>query len=123
MSYLIRTTLDEIAALTDELELDDKIAFSTEDPDELKYYGLQPCKYNLIYKTKLLYEEDYVVVIGLINGHSTIAKDIHILANGNIEDEDSRIEGITEFLEEYYEKYMNKNKKGQVYMIINEITG
>lgn len=119
MSYLLRTTFDELAALADELEINDKIVFSAEDPDELKHYSLEPCKYNLIYKTKLLYESDYVIIIGLIDGHCTVAKDIYILSDGNVEDEDSRIDGIKEFLEEYYEKYMEKNKNGSVYLIKN----
>ena len=119
MAYLIRTTFDELAALTDELEMNDSIAFSTEDPEELTYYNLEPCKYNLIYKSKLLYEDDYVITIGLINGHCTVAKDIYILANGNINDEDSRVDGIKEFIEDYYDKYMQKNKNGYVYLIYN----
>lgn len=119
MAYLVRTTFDELAALTDELELNDRVIFSTEDPDELAYYDLRPCKYNLIYKSKLLYESDYVITIGLIDGHCTVAKDVYILADGKIDDEDSRIEGIKEFIEEYYEKYMTKNKNGYVYLIEN----
>jgi hypothetical protein len=119
MAYLVRTTLDELATLTDELELNDRVIFTTEDPDELEYYKLQPCKYNLIYKSKLLYESDYVIIIGLIDGHCTVAKDIHILSNGNVEDEDSRIDGIKEFLEEYYKKYMEKNKDEHIYLILN----
>lgn len=119
MSRLIRTTLDELATLSDELELNDRIIFTTEDPDELNRYKLQPCKYNLIYKSKLLYESDYVITIGLIDGHYTMAKDIYILSNGNINDEDSRIDGIKDFLKEYYEKYMEKNKDGNIYLIIN----
>lgn len=119
MSYLVRTTFDELAALTDELDLNDGIVFTTEDPEELKYYELQPCKYNLIHKSKLLYESDYVITIGLINGHSTIAKDIYIISNGNINDEDSRIDGIKEFVKEYYEKYMKKNKDGYIYLILD----
>lgn len=118
-SYLVRTTIDELAALTDELELGGRIVFSTEDPNELKYYNLNPCQYNVIVKSKLVYEKDYVIVIGRIDGHSTIAKDIFILSDGNIDDEDSRIDGITEFIEEYYEKYMEKNKTGDVYLILN----
>lgn len=119
MSYLVKTTFDEIATLTDELELNDRVIFSTEDPDELEYYNLQPCQYNVIYKSKLLYESDYVITIGLIDGHCTVAKDIYILANGNIDDEDSRIEGIKEFIEEYYLKYMAKNKHDNVYLIVD----
>lgn len=119
MAHLVRTTFDEIAALADELELNDRVVFSTEDPDELEYYGLQPCQYNLIYKSKLLYESDYVITIGLIDGHCTVAKDIYILANGNIDDEDDRVDGIEDFLEEYYEKYMEKNKNGYVYLIVD----
>ncbi len=119
MTYLARTTFDELAALTDELELDDNIVFSTEDPEELEYYDLKPCQYNLIYKSKLLYESDYVITIGLVNGHSTVAKDIYILANGNVNDEDSRIDGIKDFIKEYCDKYTQKNKDNNVYLVIN----
>lgn len=119
MSYLTETTFSELAYLTDELELNDRIIFSTEDPEELQYYDLEPCEYNLIYKSKLLYEEYYVIVIGLINGHCTVAKDIYILANGEIDDEDSRVDGIQEFIEEYYQKYMRKNRDGKMYLIVD----
>lgn len=117
MSYLVETKISELAYLTDELELNDNVVFSTEDPDELKYYNLQPCKYNLIHKSKLLYEEDYVITIGLMDGHCTVAKDIHILSNGNIDDEDARVEGIQKFIQEYYDKYMKKNKNDKVYLV------
>lgn len=119
MAHLVKTTFDELSALADELEMNDRVVFTTEDPDELEYYKLQPCKYNLIYKSKLLYESDYVITIGLINGHCTIAKDIYILSKGNVNDEDSRIDGIKEFIEEYYEKYMEKNKNGYIYLILD----
>ncbi len=119
MSYLQKTTFDELAALADEMELNDKLIFSTEDPDELKYYNLQPCKYNVICKTNLLYESDYVVVIGLLNGHCTVAKDIYILTDGNIDDEDARIDGIKQFIKEYYHAYMPKNKNQYVYIVEN----
>ena len=117
MSYLTRTTLDELAALTDELEINDSIIFSSEDPKELEYYKLNPCKYNMICKTNLLYEEYYVIVIGLVNGHNTIAKDIFILTNGNVNDEEKRIYAIKNFIEDYYEKYMQKNKNGYIYLV------
>lgn len=119
MAYLARTTFDELASLTDELELNDKIIFSTEDPDLLQYYQLEPCQYNVILKSKLLYENYYTIIIGLINGHSTVAKDIYILANGNVEDEDARIEGIKDFLQNYYNIYMEKNKYQNIYLILD----
>ena len=119
MSYLAKTTFDELATLADELEIDERIVFSTEDPDELKEYNLQPYKWNVICKTNLLYESDYVILIGLIDGHCTVAKDIYILSNGNIDDEDSRIDGIKDFLEEYCTKYIDKNKDGNIYLVIN----
>lgn len=119
MSNLIRTTLCELATLADEMEINERIIFTTEDPDELKHYNLEPCQYNLIYKSKLFYEEDYVIIIGRINGHHTMAKDIYILSNGNINSEDDRIDGIEKFLEEYYEKYMDKNKYDYIYIICN----
>ena len=117
LDTMLRTTFDELAALTDELPLNGRLIFSTEDPTELTYYKLQPCKYNLIYKSKLLYESDYVIVIGLIDGHCTVAKDIYILAGGNVSDQDSRIEGIRDFIEEYYEQFCEKNKDGQIYWL------
>lgn len=119
MARLIRTTLIEIASIADELELDDKLVFSTEDPDELEFYNMQPIKWNVIFKSNLMYENDYSIVIGLIDGRCTVAKDINILAEGNINDEDARIDGINDFLEEYYEKYMQKNKHGTVYLVVD----
>ena len=119
MAYLVKTTFDELAALTDEMELYDSIAFSTESPEELAYYNLNPCRYNLIRKIKLMYESDYTVAIGLIDGHCTVAKDIYILSGGNIEDEDSRIEGIKSFIEEYYDNYTEKNANNNVYIIVD----
>lgn len=117
MSYLIKTTFDELAALTDELEIHDKIVFSTEDPEELEHYNLEPCQYNIIYKSQLLYESDYIIAVGLLFGSCTIAKDINIISEGNVYDEDMRIDGIKNFLEEYYEKYCQKNKNNNVYLI------
>ena len=119
MSYLVGTTFNELALLADEMELNDRVIFSTEDPEYLERYGLLPCEYNLIYKTKLLYEEHYVIVIGRVDGHSSIAKDIYILANGEVDDEDARVDGIRDFVEEYYDQYMKKNKDGKVYLVIN----
>ena len=66
-----------------------------------------------------MFESDYVIAIGLIDGHCTIAKDIHILANGNVNDEDARIEGIHAFLNEYYERYTEKNKDNAVYLVMD----
>ena len=119
MSYLTKTTFYELSEMVDELEMNKTIVFSTEDPDELRYYGLQPCKYNIIYKTKLLFENDYVVVIGLLNGNCTVAKDINILSGGDICDDENRVDGIRSFLEEYYDCYMQKNKCGAVYMVVD----
>ena len=119
MSYLVKTTFDELASLADDLMLNDRIVFSTEDPERLKRYNLEPCEYNLIYKSKLLYESDFVITIGRINGHCTVAKDIYILSNGDIDNEDSRINGVKEFLIEYYEKYMDKNNDGCIYLVAN----
>ena len=117
MPFLTKTTFYELAMLTDELELNDQIVFSTEDPEELARYNLRPCHFNLICKTKLLWESDYTIAIGLIDGNCTVAKDIYILCNGRTDDEDSRIGGIEEFIEEYYEKYLEKNKNGYVYLV------
>lgn len=117
MAHLVKTTLIELATFTDEMDIGDRIVFSTEDPDDLKYFNMEPYKWNLIYKTNLLYESDYTIIVGLIDGHCTVAKDIYILSNGNINDEDSRIEGIYGFLKEYYEQYMEKNKNDYIYLV------
>ena len=122
MAYLSKTTIYELAALADELEIGENIAFSVEDPEELNYYGLESYEWYLIWKVKLLYEEDYVFVIGLLNGHCTVAKDIHIISDGNIDDEDSRVEGLEEFIEEYYETYVPHNKKNEIYLVYRDTT-
>ena len=119
MSYLSKTTFDELAVLTDELEIGEQVIFSTEDPDVLHKYQIEPCKYNVIYKTRLLYESDYVILIGLINGNCTIAKDINIISDGKTDDEDIRVEGIKSFIEEYYEKHMLKNENNNIYLILD----
>ena len=119
MSCLVQTTCYELAVLTDELDIGNSIVFTTEDPDELAYYQLKPCKYNVIYKSKLLHEKKYSVIIGLINGCCTMSKDIHIITNGNVDDEDTRLEGMQNFIEEYYENYMTKNQKNCIYLIVN----
>lgn len=119
MARLIKTTISELALLADELEMNDSVVFSTEDPSELEYYNLQPCKYNLIHKTNMLYEKNYVIAIGLMDGHCTVAKDIYILSNGNVDDEDERIDGIENFIQDYYDKYMVKNKDDAVYLVYN----
>lgn len=119
MSYLMRTTFDELASLADEMDMNSNIVFSTEDPDELAHYKLEPCKYNLIHKSKLLNESDYVITVGLLYGHCTMSKDIFILSGGNVDDEDSRIDGIKDFIKEYYDKYMEKNMNDSLYLIID----
>lgn len=119
MAYLVKTSIEELAELTDDLLLDDKIVFSTEDPDELSKYGLAPYRYNLIYKSKLLHEKYFVITLGEIAGHCTVAKDIYILTNGDVDNENSRINGVKAFLQEYYDKYMEKNKDGNIYIIKN----
>ncbi len=117
LTAMHKTTFDELAAFTDELQINDSIVFSTEDPEELTYYKLQPCKYNVIRKINIMHEKYYSIVIGLIQGHCTVAKDIYILSDGCVSDQDSRIDGIRDFIEEYYEKYCEKNKDDIVYWI------
>ena len=117
---LQRTTLYEIAATADELQIGEKLIFSSEDPDELEYYNMPAVQYNVIMKTRLLYEDedDYVVLIGRIRGKTTIAKSMSIMVD-DIYNEDKRIDALEEFLEEYYEKYMEKNKDGYVYFVLD----
>ena len=84
LDTMIRTTFDELATLTDELPLNGRLIFSTEDPEELTYYKLQPCKYNLIYKSKLLYESDYVTVLFAIIDRTTTGADVKIVLRRNL---------------------------------------
>ena len=48
MITLIRTTFDEIAAYADELDIGEKLVFTSEDKDKLDYYGLEPKQYHII---------------------------------------------------------------------------
>ena len=120
MSKLVKTTIDELAELADDIGMDESIIFSSEDPDELNKYNLPPVEYNMIHKTKLLHEDYYVIIVGLLHGHCTIAKDIYILSGGNVDDEKSRVCGIKMLLEEYYDEHMEKNKDGKVYLISDQ---
>lgn len=117
MIELIRTTFDEIAAYADELNIGEKIVFTSQDKDLLEYYDVEPSQYHILVKMKIMYESDYVFAIGCLDGNTTIAKDINIIADGNVDDEDDRIDGLKDFVEEYYEKYMDKNDKGTIYFI------
>lgn len=117
MAQLLKTTFNTLAEIVDEMELGDRIAFSTEDPEFLEEYNLQPCQYNVICKSKLIYEMNYVIIVGRIDGNSTIAKDISIITNGEVYNKHSRLKGISNFIKEYYENYMPKNKLEAIYLI------
>lgn len=116
MKTLFKTTIYELAMYTDELEMEDSIVFTTEDPEELEHYKLNPTQYNIIRKTRIFFEDDYVIAIGLLDGKCTLAKDISILTNGNIDDEDERIDGIEKFIQEYYDNYAPKNGTKEIYL-------
>ena len=110
---LVRTTFDEIAAYADELECGEKIVF-TSDPS---IGQTETTQYHIIVKMQIMYESDYIIAVGRLYGNTTIAKDINIIADGNADDEDERIEGLKGLLQEYYDKYMDKNAEGTIYFI------
>lgn len=110
---LVRTTFDEIAAHVDELECGEKIVF-TSDPS---IGQTETTQYHIIVKMQIMYESDYIIAVGRLYGNTTIAKDINIIADGNADDEDERIEGLKGLLQEYYDKYMDKNAEGTIYFI------
>lgn len=120
MSYLVRTDFDELAKLGDKLKLNEKIIFTSEDPEELAYYELEACQYNVIFKTNILREvDDYVIVLGNIMGNTTIAKSMNILTNGDMDNKEIRLNVLKEFIMEYYDKYMEKNKDNAVYLLFD----
>lgn len=110
---LVRTTFDEIAAYVDELECGEKIVFTSEFP----LGQTEITQYHIIVKMQIMYESDYIIAVGRLYGNNTIAKDINIIADGNADDEDGRIEGLKELLQEYYDKYMDKNEEEAIYFI------
>lgn len=116
---MIKITIEELAKMTDNLELGQKIIFTSEDPDELEYYEVEPVQYNIIWKINAIYEKYYTVFIGRIDGYSTVAKNIYILTHGDVDDDNSRVDGITDFIKEYYDNYMEKNKLDNIYLIID----
>lgn len=119
MSFLVETTLKDIAKHIDNEELGERIVFSTADVDFLERYNFKPCDYNTIVKANLIGEEEYSVVIGRVCDGVTISKDINLLTNGDIEDKEKRITGIYEYLLYYYDNYCKKNDEDKVYFIMN----
>ena len=117
-SKLIKTTVYELAAYLDEEEFGKFIIFTTEDPKELMENNKEPSEYNVIFKENLLHELNYSVIIGEMDGHTTIAKDIYILSNGNPKDDDERQDGIADFLIEYCDKYKNGAGAMNLYRIV-----
>lgn len=121
-TYLVRTTFDEIASLADDMGFNERIIFTSEHPDELDYYDLSPSQYTYIHKEKIFHEKYFSYIIGRINGYYTLAKSISVLVeDADVDSEDVRISGIKQFLIEYYEKYMDKNKDNTVYFIVDPI--
>lgn len=117
-SELIKTTVYELAAYLDEVEFGKFIIFTTEDPKQLMKNNQEPSEYNVIFKEKLLHERHYSVIIGEMDGCTTIAKDIFILSNGNPDDEDERQDGISDFLTEYCKTYKNNANIMNLYHIV-----
>lgn len=115
--YLVRTTFDEIAADTDELKLYEEYYFSSQDKDELEKNGEEPSEYYTIGKVHFDFQDfdSYSILIKRMDGSKVALKSIDILSEGKLDDEDERIWGIKDFLEEYYENNMTKNPRNDIY--------
>ena len=119
MAYMLKTTIKELTMLVDDMSLNNKLVFSTEDPEFLEAHDMPPFEYNMIGKTKLFFEKDYVVVIGRMCGRTTMAKDINILTNGNVENKEIRINAIEGFIKEYCEKHLSIKEDDDIYLVMN----
>lgn len=117
-SNLIKTTVYELAAYLDEIEFGKFIIFTTEDPKVLTKNNQEPSEYNVVFKEKLLHEMHYSIIVGEMDGTTTIAKDIFILSNGNPDDEDERQDGISNLLTEYCKTYKNNADIMDLYLVI-----
>lgn len=117
MNYLIRTTFDEIASDTDELKLYEEYYFSTQDKKELEENNEEPSEYYTVGKVHFDFQDsdDYSILIKRMDGSQVALKSIDIISEGYPDDEDARILGIRDFLEDYYEKNMMKNTTNDVY--------
>lgn len=113
---LIKITLEELAEFIDDMPLNITTAFATiKDTAFLREFDLTPLPAHVVLKTDILYEE-YSIVFSQIGVNSTtVAKDIEILSENNVDNKEARVKGILNFLTEYYEKYMEKY---ELYMII-----
>ena len=116
-SFLELTTFDEIAEDLDELSLYEQLLFCSLDPDELKKRNLNPYEYYIIEKVRFNFQEynNCTVLIRYMTGEYIEAKSMDILSGNELDDYDMRQRGIREFLKEYCEKYMDKNKDNKIY--------
>lgn len=120
-SFLELTTFDEIAEDLDDLSLYEQLLFCSLDPDGLKELNLNPYEYYIIEKVRFNFQEynNCTVLIRYMTGEHMEAKSMDILAEGELDDYDLRQRGIREFLKEYYEEYMDKNKDNKIYYYHN----
>jgi hypothetical protein len=78
---------------------------------------IDPYEYFIIEKVYFNFQENdnYTVLIRRMTGECAELKSMDILSEGELDDYDMRQYGIKIFLEEYYEKYMYKNKNNKIY--------
>lgn len=118
-TIMLKTDFYKLASDIEKAPMGKSMTFTSEAPEDLEYYELEPSEYNVIWKTNAFKEEYYIIIIGRALGHTTVAKDIYILTNGNVNDKSCRINGIAQFLKEYYQLYMKNNKTNDIYRIID----
>lgn len=116
-NYLVRTTFDEIASDVDEAKLYEEYYFSTQDKKELEDNNEEPSEYFTVGKVHFDFQDsdDYSILIKRMDGSQVELKSIDIVSEGHLDDEDARIWGIRDFLEDYCEKNMPKNSTNEVY--------
>jgi len=116
-NYLVRTTFDEIASDLDELKLYEEYHFSTQDKLQLEKDDEEPSEYYTVGKVHFDFQDsdDYSILIKRMDGAQVELKSIDIISEGHPDDEDARIWGFRDFLEDYYEKNMPKNSTNDVY--------
>ena len=119
---LIETTFDEIAEDLDGLQQYEQLHICSLDINTLKKYKLQPYEYYIVEKIHFNFQESnpdvYSVLIIYMDGTKVEVMSSDIFTNGDNGDYDLRQYGIKQFLEGYYNKYMEKNSTNSIYYFV-----
>lgn len=117
MFYLTKTSFEEISEDLDNIPLYYPLFISSLNPEELKKLNLEPYEYWIVEKVHFEFQKDeeYSVLIRYMSGSHVELKGIDILSDQNVNDYDLRQYGMRTFIEEYYEKHMQKNSAKEIY--------